>query len=72
MTKRNIVKTAEKVEGNINPHYDLRLDEMRQLINIVENGRAAEGIALAFRYGYAMGQQATYAEQRRIAKGVTP
>ena len=64
-----MVKIAEKVAGNIHPSYDLKLDEIRQIINIVENGRAAEGIALAFQYGYAMGQRATSAEQRRTARG---
>lgn len=69
MAKRDLVKTAEQVTTKINPHYDMTFDDMQMIYNIIKNGDPAEGIALAFRYGYAMGCRATikgtYNENRK-------
>ena len=72
MAKRDMVKTAKQITAKIDPHYDMTFDDMQLTYNIIKNGKPAEGIALAFRYGYAMGRRATvkgtYKESKKGGK----
>ena len=68
MAKRDMVKTAKAMTANIDPHYDMTFDDMKLIYDIVKNGEPAEGISLAFRYGYAMGSRAAKAAGKGAAK----
>ena len=68
MAKRDMVKTAKQITAKIDPHYDMTFDDMQLTYNIIKNGKPAEGISLAFRYGYAMGSRAAKAAGKGAAK----
>lgn len=68
MARRDLVKTAKQITGSISAHYDMTFDDMQMIYNIIKNGDPAEGIALAFRYGYAMGCRATRQELKKGKK----
>lgn len=66
MKKRNTVAIIEGTK--VSPYYDIDFTDIAEILEI-SKGNANLAVAHAFIYGYAMGQRATTAEQRRTAKG---
>lgn len=66
MKKRNTVTIIEGTK--VSPYYDIDLADIAEILEI-SKGNENLAVAHAFIYGYAMGQRATTAEQRRTAKG---
>lgn len=61
---RNMEKTVEKIKGKFNnksisDRYDMTLDEMLRLMDMVHEGKAPEAICMAFDYGFILGHRAT-------------
>ena len=59
--KRNMMKTVEKVKGRIPDVYDMTLEEMQELHEILNNGTRDcefDAFSAAFCYGFALGARA--------------
>lgn len=63
MARRNLFKTANSVAGRINPHYDIKADELNILGVMAQKGELCEAIIAAFRYGYVLGTRAAQSEK---------
>lgn len=64
MGKRNLHKIIEGIKPKVQPHYDLEMAEWRELAILAEK-KPCEAVGDAFLYGYAMGQRALKAGQKR-------
>ena len=59
--KRDMLKTVEKVKGHIPDVYDMTIEEMRMLHDILNNGTKDgefDAFSTAFCYGFALGARA--------------
>ena len=59
MARRDVLKTADTVKGEIDPSYDLRQDDIEKLYMMAVSGLCCEALVIAFRYGFVMGHRAT-------------
>lgn len=59
--KRNMMKTVEKVKGNIPTMYDMDSSEMDELYRILKEGSSDaifNALSIAFDYGFMLGARA--------------
>lgn len=58
--KRDMMKTSEKVKGNIPTQYDLTGEELQELHELIHSGSDGEfdALSIAFKYGFALGARA--------------
>lgn len=58
--KRDMMKTSNSMIDRIPGRFDMTIWELRQLIEILHNGRDGEfdALSIAFRYGFALGARA--------------
>ena len=60
MAKRDMVKTAEEVGFNTIPTaYQMNVEELRHLYEMIKMGKVFEAFSMAFDYGFVMGNRAT-------------
>ena len=62
MSKMNVMKKIQEMRGNINPYYDMSIEDM---ITIINNSNEGFEIANAFNFGYIQGMKAQKAKDRR-------
>ena len=59
--KRNMMKTVEKVKGNIPTMYDIDSSEINELCKILKAGSSDaifNALSIAFEYGFILGARA--------------
>lgn len=59
--KRNMMKTVEKMKGRIPTVYDMTMEEMQELHDILHSGTKDgefDALSAAFCYGFALGARA--------------
>lgn len=77
MRNRNVKAVIDGVK--VNPYYDIDLNDVNAILEYSKREKKetyteinpANLVVYSFLYGYAMGQRATTAEQRRTARGVS-
>lgn len=70
MAKRNVMNIVNKVK--IDERYDMSIDDMFAIKNALaysDEPRVLESIAIAFKYGYAMGQRAEKNKNKGVKNG---
>ena len=66
MANRNYLKIIEATKSKLNPHYEMKLHEWAELSTKAEKDPdPCEAIADAFVLGYAMGQRALKAANKK-------
>lgn len=55
--KRDMYKTVAKIQGKIPNGYSLKISECLDLAHKAAEGEAFNAIAMAFDYGFALGQR---------------
>ena len=61
MSNRNMIEISDAMTGKVNSNYDMTIAEMNKLREIFLNEGLFDCISTAFKYGYAMGHEATVA-----------
>ena len=60
MTKRNMEKTTEKIGLYTIPSaYQMDIEELKRLYEMIKNGKVFEAFSMSFDYGFVMGNRAT-------------
>lgn len=63
MPIKNVVQKANLMIGQINPHYDMTVNNVKEIHEVY--GGSFDTICCSFRFGYLQGMKAAKAEMKR-------
>ena len=63
MSKMNVMKKIQEMRENINPYYDMSIEDMITIINNSNEG--FEIVSNAFNFGYIQGMKAQKAKDKK-------
>ena len=63
MSKMNVMKKIQELRGNINPYYDMDIEDMEKIYISSNDGFSL--ISNAFTFGYFQGMKAQKAKDRK-------
>ena len=66
MTIKNTVQKADSIIGQINPYYDMTVNNAKEIHEVYGGG--LDAICCSFRFGYLQGMKAAKAELKRGGK----
>lgn len=63
MSKMNVMKKIQEMRGNINPYYDMDIQDMMKISNSTDERFLL--VSNAFTFGYIQGMKAQKAKDRK-------
>ncbi|MBO5144878.1 MAG: hypothetical protein J6C19_05015 [Lachnospiraceae bacterium] len=63
MSRKNIIEAVNGMTDKINPHYDMRVMDLRKIIEEYAQD-PIELVSCSFRYGYMQGMKAVRTEMK--------
>lgn len=60
---RNVMESSKSIIGKINPYYDMRMSNIKEIYE--NSANPIDMICTSFRFGYLQGMKAAKAEMRK-------